>query len=245
MSAGLNPNTTELCGATPLTIAVANGNLKFCKLLVASGSAVRGPTYVGIPDPIEMAKKLEMHKIYELLNPDDSDFEDEDIRAYDPVFASKSQSASGKINISGVPEKATRQTTGFLTGVVGDAGTCRINRSVMERAPVFSWIGVIPGDLHTKGAVIEACFKEQGPGGFHYLVKNVLNRQKLRTEVFKEKKFEQDNYRQIREAVRDCSLSYCIAAAYEFKLSDHFPDPGSLRSCFKKHGSHNKAIQMD
>ena len=57
MSAGLNPNAIEQCGATPLTIAVAAGSLKLCKFLVASGSAVRGPTYVGIPDPIEMAKK--------------------------------------------------------------------------------------------------------------------------------------------------------------------------------------------
>ena len=242
MSAGLNPNAAEQCGATPSTIAVGAGSLKLCKLLVASGSAVRGPTYVGIPDPIEMAKKLEMHEIYELLNPDDSDFEDEDIRAYDPVYAGNSQTVSGQQHISVVSEKPTRLTPGFVTGVVGDAGTCRINRSVMERAPAFSWIGVIPGDLHTKGAVIEACFKEQGPCGFHHLVKNVLNRQKLRTEVFKEKKFEQDNYRQIREAVRDCSLSYCIAAAYEFKQSDHFPDPVSLRSCLKKHGSHNKVI---
>ncbi len=95
---------------------------------------------------------------------------------------------------------------------------------------------------YTRRFAVEACFKEQGPGGFHHLVKNVLNRQKLRTEVFKENKFEQDNYRQIREAVRECSLSYCIAAACEFKQSDRFPDPVSLRSCLKKHGSHNKVI---
>ncbi len=92
-------------------------------------------------------KKLEMNDIYKLLNPDDSDFEDEDIRAYDPVYAGENQTVSGQQHISVVSQKPTRLTPGFLTGVMGDAGTCRINRSVMERAPVFSWIGVIPGDL--------------------------------------------------------------------------------------------------
>ena len=90
--------------------------------------------------------------------------------------------------------------------------------------------------------MIEACFKEQALGGFHNLVKNVLNRPKLKSEVFKDKKIEEDNYRKIREAVRDCGMSFCMAAAYEFKCSSSFPDPFALRSCFRSNGNHNKVI---
>ena len=63
--------------------------------------------------PLRWQKKLEMHEIYGLLNPDDSDFEDEDIRAYDPVYAGESQTASGQQDIPVVSEKPTRLTPGF------------------------------------------------------------------------------------------------------------------------------------
>ena len=243
MTAGFNPNVTEHCGATPLTIAVCQKGPKLCELLVNCGADVRGPLYVGIPTSLEMALKLQYAEIYEILNRCESDIEDDDIKSYDKLYTSYKKTTHNKKNADETDMQIpNRSTSGFLTGIVGDAGTCRINRSVMERSPIYSWIGIIPGDLHTRGAMIEACFKEQALGGFHHLVKNVLSRPKLKSEVFKDKKFEEDNYRKIREAVRDCGKSFCMAAAYEFKCSSSFPDPFALRSCFKSNGNHNKVI---
>ena len=74
------------------------------------------------------------------------------------------------------------------------------------------------------------------------MVKDVFKRPKLKTEIFKEKKFEEDNYRKIRDALRDCAMSYCIAAAYEFKKSQNFPDVVALKACYREDGNHNKVI---
>ena len=242
LSAGFNPNVVEYCGATPLTLAVCLNLPRFCELLVKCGCEVRGPVFVGIPSPLEMARKLENAQIYEILNPDESDSEDADLRSYEKKFSNKDQANTCTEREHHKDHGICRSTAGFLTGIVGDAGTCKVNRSVMERSSAYSWIGIIPGDLHTKVAMIESCFKEQCAGGFHHLVKNVLKRPKLKTEVFKDKKFEEDNYRKIREAVRDCAKSYCMAAVQEFRVSNSFPDPGTLRSCFRKYGNHNRAI---
>ena len=55
------------------------------------------------------------------------------------------------------------------------------------------WVGIIPGDLHKKGYIVEACYKEQGLGGFHYLVQKVMKRSRLTKEAFKKKKFADGN----------------------------------------------------
>ena len=37
-------------------------------------------------------------------------------------------------------------------------------------------------------------------------------------------------------------MSFCMAAAYEFKCSSSFPGPFALRSCFRSNRNHNKVI---
>ena len=66
-------------------------------------------------------------------------------------------------------------------------GTCKTNRGVMSRSNGYSWVGVIPGDLHTKGYFVESYFKEQGLGGFYYLVSKVLKRPKLTSDALKKR----------------------------------------------------------
>jgi RNA-splicing ligase RtcB len=58
----------------------------------------------------------------------------------------------------------------------------------MSRSASHQWVGIIPGDMHTKGYLGEAFFKEQGCGGFHHLVQKVMKRPKLTKEAFKKKK---------------------------------------------------------
>ena len=74
-----------------------------------------------------------------------SDAEDCDIRSYDQGFVRHNQPLELETSVAG-DNYPNRATPGFLTGIVGDAGSCKIIRSVMERSRTYQWIGVIPGD---------------------------------------------------------------------------------------------------
>ena len=135
-----------------------------------------------------------------------------------------------------------RATPSFITGVIGDVGTCKTNRSVMSRTTAYDWVAVIPGDLHSKGYLVEACHKEQGPGGFNYLVNKVLKRHKLTNDAFKKKKFAEGNLERIREAVLDGARAYGLAAVLEFQKSDLCPTEAEISQCCRATGDHAKVF---
>lgn len=158
MQAGCNPNAKEMCGATPLVIAVVKKNNQVCELLVNHRASVRGPLFTNIPCPLKIAEQMQLAEIYELLN-----CEDDDISGYDDSFK-----RTDNLIRDGSDEPVSqvdRNSAGFVTGLVGDQGTCKTIRGVMGRASAYDWAGIIPGDLHTKGHLCEACFREQGSGG--------------------------------------------------------------------------------
>lgn len=118
---------------------------------------------------------------------------------------------------------------GFPTGIVGDVGTCKINRSVRNRNnTAYGWSTEIPGDMHTKGHLCEAVFKA------HKLVHTVMKRQKLTEEAFKKRKFQEQKLQHIQEAVKDGSFAYGFAAVHKFKCSDEFPSDDDLRKALRK-----------
>ena len=80
--------------------------------------------------------------------------------------------------------------------MVGDVGTCKTNNAVKARSCSFDWMGICVGDMHNKGYLSEACFKEHGQSGLHHIVHDVLKRKKLTAEAFKSRKF-QENFRKI------------------------------------------------
>ena len=96
--------------------------------------------------------------------------------------------------------------------------------------------------MHTKGYLAEACFKEQDPGGFHYLISKVMNRPKLIKDAFKKKKFADGNLDRIREAARDGAISYGLAAVMEFKESKIYPDTSMLSRCKRGTGDHTEIL---
>ena len=243
LHAGVNPNSKEACGITPLLIAVITKNKEICQLLVKSQASVRGPLFANVPSPLAVALQIEEAEIYEILSPVASDEEDDVIAAYDPGFVKIENMTSDKDGEGNkIENNCNRGSPGFITGIVGDVGTCKTNRGVISRSDVHNWIGIIPGDLHTKGYFAEACFKEQGPDGFHYLVNKVLKRAKLTTEAFKKKKFSEGNLDWIREAVRDGARSYGLAAILEFKNSDLFPSVDDQKKCIETTGSPTKVF---
>ena len=238
---GFNPNAKEKCGITPIIISVIRKSQEMCQLLVDSRASVRGPLFTSVPSPVAVAKKMKLVEILEILDSASSDDEDDQISFYDPVFQSGHSEVS-ESTVAGTSQNCTRSSPGFITGVVGDVGTCKTNRGVMSRSSSHDWVGIIPGDLHTKGFLAEACFKEQGPGGFHYLVCKVLKRPKLTKEAFKKKKFAEGNLSKIREAVRDCARAYGLAAVMEFKESEFYPDKQMISNCNRATGSHTDTL---
>ena len=165
---GCNPNAIESWGATPLTIAVLMGNKELCQLLISSGLRVRETLYVNVPLPLAISEKMELTEIYELIQQLLSEDEDDAVGCYDTDFLkSRCNSYKNADNI-----EINLSSPYHITGVVGDIGTCEDNGSVMTRLSAYSWVGVIPGGLHTKWDLVEACFKKQEPGGFRYLVNN-------------------------------------------------------------------------
>lgn len=240
MQAGCNPNAKEMCGATPLVIAVIKKNKQVCELLVNHRACVRGPLFTNIPCPLKIAEQMQLAEIYEVLNPQMSDNEDDDISGYDDSF--KRTDILIRDGSDEAVSQVDRNSEGFVTGLVGDQGTCKTIRGVMGRASAYEWAGIIPGDLHTKGYLCEACFKEQGPGGFHYIANKVMKRPKLISDVFKKKKFETGNQDRIKEAVQDCARSYGIAAVIEFAKSDCYPGPRDRSASLRKSGNHNDVL---
>ena len=101
---------------------------------------------------------------------------------------------------------------------------------------------IIPGDMHTKGYLAEACFKEQGCGGFHHLVQKVMKRPKLTKEAFKKKKFAEGNLDRIKEAVQDGTRAYSLAAVMLFKKSELYPDTDMLSNFYCATGSHTEVL---
>ena len=112
----------------------------------------------------------------------------------------------------------------------------------MSCACAYSWIGICTGDMHYKGYFCEACFKEHGQSGLHYIVLELLRRKKLTAEAFKSKKFQENFLTQVREAIRNVCLAYCIAVFLEFRETAHFPYNSELACCVRYTGNHSGII---
>ena len=69
-----------------------------------------------------------------------------------------------------------------------------------------------------------------------------MKRYKLTKEVFKKRKFQEQNLDHIKESVRDASKAYGFAAAQESKASEEFPSEEELTAALRKHGNHNDVL---
>ena len=173
---GLDVNSREGCGITPLILAVLNKNTILCKFLVEAGARYIGPLFTSIPSPMCMAVKLNIGEVSQISNADQelSDDENELIRELDGAFA-KGRNTSHKT----VPGQQSnidinRSCPRFVIPVIGDVGTCKTNSAVMARSVSYRWVGLCPGDLHNKGYFCEAAFKVHGSFGLHYILLEVM-----------------------------------------------------------------------
>ena len=230
---GCRINAKEGCGLSPLSLSVLNKDHEMSKFLVDVGAVFDGPLFTSIPSPKIIADIIECQEIQKLLQTSktESDKEVKLIQKIDTSFKKEEAACEAAPDTAiGMTDdkKVTRSTDGFITIVVGDIGTCKTNSAVMAHSSAFKWVGLCPGDLHNVGYFCEACFKAHGSSGLHYLLLNVLNRKKLAAEVFKDKKFNDNNLIKVREAIRDGCTSYALAAAFEFRKSKFFPSQAEL-----------------
>ena len=191
-----------------------------------------------------MACIQELDEIIQLFDPTDSNLEDECCIRFGRVEEWCVDSVLREHEETEIDDNTVDRTVkGILSLVVGDCGTCRNNRAVVNHTlSSFDWCSPVPGDLHTKGYLCEACFKDQGQGGLHFLVNKVLDCPKLTKDAFKKKKFQDQNLNRIREAARDGTISYGIAAARCFFHSSTFPSKSDLSLCKRQNGNHNKIL---
>ena len=109
----------------------------------------------------------------------------------------------------------------------------------MAHSCSFRRARICVGDMHNKGYLCEACFKEHNKSGLHYIVHDVLKKKKLTSEVLKSRKFQQNFLLQIREANGDVCLGYCIAVCFQFLESVFFPSNSELAGSMKANGNHS------
>lgn len=249
LSIGVDINSKEGCGATALSLAVINADAAMCQLLLENFAEFQGEMFVGIPTPMEMALLMENESLIQTFQ----EFHDtcnetklllDEITSLDnnPVDVELTEKTCNEEE-SKTFVYARSKGQGFPVAVVGDVGTCKVNRGVKQKDhSAYSWCAEIPGDMHAKGFLCEAAFKAHSKGGFHKVVKTVMKRPKLTEEAFGKRKFQEQNLNRIKEAVRDGSYAYGLAAVQEFRESNFFPTQSDLQQCMRKNGSHNALL---
>ena len=248
ISCGLNINTQEGCGATPLSIAVLNRYDVMCELVVQNFSSFSGPLFASMPSPVDMAENMELTDILELFQYQEK--EDNDIDKIindgsnycsDVLMETSSNDGDGDDTVGVVFDRSVNVQC--PTAIVGDQGTCKILRSAKNRSQeAFKWVAEVPGDLHTKGYLCEAAYKAQKSGVFLYVVNKVMKRPKVTDEAFRARKFQQQNLQRMQEAVRDGAMAIGLAAVQNFKMSEEFPSKEDFDEQLTLSGNHNDIL---
>ena len=249
ISAGVDVNAKEICGATPLTIAVVNKNEELAQLLVQNFAIFDSRYFTTIPNPVTIAKKMDMDIASTMDNMSNQDLaENSEIWQ---IFHCAEQPSQVEISTSEnwdpTDEDETyeyrRSNKSCITLTVGDQGTNKIIRGVKGRSEAaYGWCAEVPGDRHAKGYVYEVCKKVMSPGGFMHILQNVLARKKITKESFGKKKFQEQNLNRIEEAVRDVAAAFGIASVLQFKNSSLFPNSQELLASKRSTGNHNAAL---
>lgn len=233
--AGACVNIPEGCGVTPVMIAINHNNLEVVKILIKYGARITGSFHGNIPDPLQMAYAIGNKYITQVL---------EDRRMYE-IHARQAVHKELGLREESLPvqpndtrlnhepdehmsERGDVRLTFNLT--IGDAKSTSTLRGVRNRAPdEFGSFKDVPGDFHTQGYVMECLSRISGPGGFYYVIRQILRRHKVTPKSFVDI-FKEGNYERNMDALNNYFWGLCIAAVASFKSSDFFPDDEALKN---------------
>ena len=251
VSAGVDINAKELCGATPLTIAVVKKNEEMAQFLVDNFAIFDGRFFTNIPNPMDIAVKMEMDVVNLMRQISNKDTLDNSEIWRTFQCAEQTTNTEACTSVSDPVEETDKEETykykrsnkSCITLTVGDQGTNKNIRGVKSRSnAAYGWCAEVPGDMHAKGYVYEVCKKVMSPGGFMHILQNVLLRKKITNETFGKKKFQEQNLNRIEEAVCDTGAAFGIALVMEFKSSTSFPGPDELHKCKRSTGNHTAVL---
>ena len=252
ISAGVDVNAKEMCGATPLTIAVVKKNEELSELLIQNFAMFDSRYFTTIPNPMTIAEKLDMKIVGTMKKMSDKGLAD-NYEIWRTFFCAEQASNADTRSsddpdpvdpaVEGEAYEYKRSHKSCVTLTVGDQGTNKVIRGVKGRSEAaYGWCAEVPGDMHAKGYVYEVCKKVMSPGGFMYILQNVLSRKKITNESFGKKKFQEQNLNRIEEAVRDVGVAFGIASVLQFKNSSLFPNSTELLASKRSTGNHNALL---
>ena len=212
ISAGVDVNAKEMCGATPLTIAVVNKNEELAQLLVQNFANFDSRYFATIPNPVTIAKKnghgycqynSEILQIFHCAE----------------QLSQVEISASEKWNSTDEDEmhKHTRTNKSCITLIVSNQGRNKIIRGVKGRSEAaYGWCAEAARDMHAKGYVYEVYKKVMPPGGFMHILQNVFAKKKSTNKCFGKKVSGTKPQHNRRGCVRHCCCIWdCICAAVQ------------------------------
>ena len=132
---GFSVNTKEGCGLTVLHLAVLNSNTTLVSFLIENNAKYDGPLFSGIPSPKDVATKLNLQNIVNMMTSKESESDDENelIRTIDQTMKQQHHNASA-VAESQDTQEITWSSSGYVTHVIGDVGTCKTNQTVMARS---------------------------------------------------------------------------------------------------------------
>ena len=213
---GFNPNVQEKCGLSPLCLAIIKSDVPLVKLLLSYGADIN----VTIPNPLEIAKKLNSTEIIENLQNTQCTSET-DIKELCDMF-SVSWLDDDKTNVNATTSEYVFSRRTCKVPVFGDNGVEKLVRSVKIKSGSYQNFCECPGDVHASGYISECMAKTLGPGGMYYCLKSVLHR-KNNEVTFGTKKLQEGNLSSNFEACRDISMGFGLAAFHEFCNSEYYP----------------------
>ena len=136
INAGVNPNVKERCGTTPLTLAVTKGDEKMVKLLLENFSNCHGWFYSSVPGPKQIAEKLGLNNISNLIKSCLTQEKEHDLAVWETTEISTTEPyvVDNLPRPDDVDIAYVRSAKNCKTLVVGDQGTNKIIRSVKEKS---------------------------------------------------------------------------------------------------------------
>ena len=222
--AGAGINDPKGCGLTPIMIAINKNNVKLVEFLVKYDAWVTGVFQGSIPSPVEMARAIGNSDVIKILELQ-INYEYETWEHVERQLGVREESNSTNL-FRGTTEDILESPTGKKEEIrstfnltVGDAKSTPTLRGVRNRAPdEFGCFHDVPGDFHTQGYVMECLACISGPGGFYYVMRQLLGRLKITPKSFVDI-FKEGNYEQNMDALNSYFWGLCIAAVASFRES--------------------------
>ena len=230
---GAEINKPEGCGVTSVMTAIIKEQFQMVQLLLKYNAKTHG-TFTGlIPPPSELVQLIDNPAIKATILQHINEEVNEAVAVFAEYLDGKGEVALSKTGVAPENRPQSEKSDEVISVrkkviTFGDQKTCSNVRSVRNRAPdEFSTFMEKPGDFHTEGYLAQCCGKMLGPGGFYYVMRQLLGRHQVTSKSF-QKIFKEGNLERNIDALKDFTWGMAIAVVKEFETSVYFPSKDRL-----------------